>query len=272
MTSSKRGEASSGRSDISSDEGLDLYEIGAKYYDLWYPDIEDYEFYRGMAERTGGPILECMCGTGRLLIPLAKEGYDITGFDLSYAMLDRLTAKLEELDEDVQERVHIGHADIRDFSCNRRYKLIFVPLNSFMHLLETEDQEAALRNIADHLDEGGLFCMSLFNPKLDRPEGLMRHRGTTTTPQGEVISKFESQTFDVPRQRTTVHYFYDVSKQDRELRRVTTAVTLRYLFHQEAVELLNRCGLEVVDTYGDHNMAPFRKGSDSMVFVARKSA
>jgi hypothetical protein len=140
-----------------------------------------------------------------------------------------------------------------------------------MHLLETEDQEAALRNVAEHLDENGLFCLSLFNPKLDRPEGLLRHRGTRMTAQGEVISKFESQTFDLPRQRTTVHYFYDVSRQDKELRRVTTVMTLRYLFHDEAVELMERCGLEVVDTYGDHSFSPFRKGSESMVLVARKS-
>ena len=272
MNNSRTEGTSSGRSDTSSDDVFDIYEEGAKYYDLWYEDqTEDLEFYRQMAEKSGGPILECMCGTGRPLIPLAKEGYDITGFDRSYAMLDRLTAKLEELDEDIQEKVHIGHGDIRSFSCGRKYRLIFVPFNSFMHLLETEDQEAALRNISEHLEEGGLFCMSLFNPQLDRPEGLLRHRGTKLTVHGEVISKFEAQTFDASRQRTTVHFFYDISRQDREMRRVTTVFTLRYLFHQEAVELMRRCGLEVVDTYGDHSFSPFRKGSETMVFVARKS-
>ena len=272
MRRQKKGESSSEKLDTSDEDVMDLYEKMSKYYDIWYEDfLEDVDFYKRLAERTGGPILECMCGTGRVLLPLAKEGYEIAGFDKSYAMIDHLTAKIDLLDEELQENIRIGHGDIRNFQCNKKYNLVIVPFNSFLHLLETEEQEEALRNVVDHLRADGQFVLSVFNPRLDRPENLIRHRGTKLTKHGEIISKFESQTFDHSKQRTTVHLFLDISRQDRELRRVTTVMTLRYMFEREVVELLTRCGLTITETYGDFQFGPFRKNSEIMVFVARKS-
>jgi SAM-dependent methyltransferase len=273
QTSKKEGNSSDG-SDISADEDfLDHYEVTAKYYDIWYEDFtEDVEFLKRMAERTGGPILDCMCGTGRTLLPLAQQGYEISGFDASEAMLDKLTAKIEVLPESLQENVHIGHGDVRNFVCKQKFKLVIIPFNSFLHLLETEEQEAALKNVADHMAKDGLFIFSIFNPRLDRPEGLLRHRGTRVTSQGEIISKMEAQEFNTPEQTTTIHYFYDISRQDQPLRRVTATTTLRYMFEREVVDLMERCGLEVAEEYGDYLLSPFKKTSDIMVFVARKSA
>jgi hypothetical protein len=130
--------------------------------------------------------------------------------------------------------------------------------------------EDALKNIHSHLQPGGLLSLSVFNPRLDRPENLVRHRGTKITSKGEVISKFEAQAFNSATQSTTIHYFYDISRQDKDIRRVTTSLTLHIMFFQEAVDLLNRCGFEVTETYGDYAFSPYRKSSELMAFVARK--
>jgi len=50
----------------------DLYSVSAKYYDEAYAtlqDLRDLQFYSEMARRTGGPVLELACGTGRVLLP-----------------------------------------------------------------------------------------------------------------------------------------------------------------------------------------------------------
>jgi SAM-dependent methyltransferase len=253
-------------------ENLDEYEASAKYYDIWTEGFtEDISFYEQLADTTGSPVLECMCGTGRILIPLARKGHEVTGVDKSAAMLDCLTAKLGLLDDDVQGKIDIIHGDVRDFKTKGRFKLVIVPFNSFLHLLEAEDQEAALKNFWKHLTKDGLLSLSIFNPRLDRPEEVIRHRGTKLTAQGEIISKFECQVFDQSYQRTTVHYFYDISRQDRPLRRITTTFTLRYLFHREALDLLKRCGFDVIEVYGDYEFSPFKKTSELMIFVARKT-
>ena len=70
----------------------------AKYYDIWHEDYnDDVRFFLKLAERTGGPVLECMSGTGRVLIPFAEAGYDITGVDRSPAMLDVCATKVSFL-------------------------------------------------------------------------------------------------------------------------------------------------------------------------------
>jgi SAM-dependent methyltransferase len=251
---SARERTSSGRLDTRGEPEatLDLYEATARYYDLQYRDFpEDVGFYIDLAEMTGGPVLECMCGTGRIIIPMAEAGFKMVGVDRSPAMLDECARKIDLLEPEVQERIQIVQEDVRTFTSDEKFKLAIIPFNSFLHLLETEDQEEALRNVHKHTDENGLLLIGVFNPDLTRPEGVVR-------------------TFDHAAQKTTVHYFYDISRQDKALRRVTAQFTLRYVFHREMVELLERTGFEVLEVYGDYELSPFRKGSDQMVFLARR--
>jgi len=253
------------------EEALDPYEAFAKYYDVWYQDFQDdVEFYLQLAQQTGGPVLECMSGTGRVLIPFARAGYEIAGVDRSSAMLDLCTAKINFERPEIQQRIEVFQGDIADIRLERKYKLAFMPLNSLLHILTATDQERALRNVWNHLEDGGLFSFAVFSPRLGRPEHLVRHRGTKLTSQGEIISRFEAQTFDRSNQRTTVTYFFDISRQDRPVRRVTSVFTLRYLFYREALEMLARAGFEVVDTYSDYHRKAFTPTSENMVFVARK--
>jgi SAM-dependent methyltransferase len=272
MRTPRKGRSSSAVSDTNGDvENLDLYEGTAKYYDIWHEDYkDDIRFFLDLGERTGGPVLVCMSGTGRVLLPFAQGGYEVTGVERSPAMLDVCATKVSFLDPPEEARVNMVQSDIRSMKLDGKYKLVLVPYSSFLHLLETKDQEVALKAIRNHLDEDGLFSFAVFSPRLDRPEQLLRHRGTRLTPQGEIISWFESQIFDQPSQRTTVTYFYDISRQDKPLRRVTSVFTLRYLFHREALEMLSRCGFEVTEIYGDYHGGPFRATSELMVFVARK--
>lgn len=270
---SARERTSSGRLDTRDEPGatLDLYEATARYYDLQCRDFpKDVGFYIDLAEMTGGPVLECMCGTGRIIIPMAEAGLKMVGVDRSPAMLDECARKIDLLEPEVQERIQIIQEDVGTFTTDEKFRLAIIPFNSFLHLLETEDQEEALRNVHKHMDENGLLLIGIFNPDLTRPEGVVRHKETIMTDEGEIVSRFETQTFDHASQKTTVHYFYDISRQDRALRRVTAEFTLRYVFHREMVELLERTGFEVLEVYGDYELSPFKKGSDQMVFLARR--
>jgi SAM-dependent methyltransferase len=270
----RKGKSSSARSATSAERAkdeLDEYEVMAKYYDVWYEDFtEDIEFYRTLAERSGGPVLECMCGTGRVMIPLADAGFEVTGVDQSSAMLDMLSSKIELIGGKVERNIEVIEADIRSFKTPARFRFAFVPFNSFLHLLTRKEQLDALSNISAHMVEDGLLSISVFNPRLDRPENLVRHRGTKVTSKGEIISKFEAQTFDIGRMNTTVHFFYDISRQDREFRRVTTSMTIKLMTYQEMADLLDASGFALDAVYGDYSFSPYRKNSELMAFVARK--
>ena len=78
-----------------------LYRDG-KHYDLMLHGTQDLPFWTAQANRYGGPVLELACGTGRIAIPLAKEGFAVTGIDLSRAML------AEARDKAARESVSVG--------------------------------------------------------------------------------------------------------------------------------------------------------------------
>jgi SAM-dependent methyltransferase len=58
----------------------DSYQVIAKYYDGAYAakqDLVDLPFYGDLAEQSRGPVLEIACGTGRVLLPIARRGIAI---------------------------------------------------------------------------------------------------------------------------------------------------------------------------------------------------
>ncbi len=89
----------------------DSYSLGgAKHYDAAYSvkdDLVDRDFYLDLADEYGGPILEFGCGTGRITLPLARQGVDVTGMDASHSMLEVLRAKLAKERESVQPRTRV---------------------------------------------------------------------------------------------------------------------------------------------------------------------
>src|SRR4029077_2093045 len=84
---------------------IDYRQVSAKYYDDAYAtkeDLPDLEFYVDMAKANGGPVLELACGTGRILLPIAREGISIHGVDNSLPMLNVLQDKLRQELKDVR--------------------------------------------------------------------------------------------------------------------------------------------------------------------------
>ena len=85
-----RNSEESGRADGAMSSGSGSYgKLCTEFYDLDkpHPCPEGLKYYRAAAERSIGPILEPMCGSGRYLIPLMEQGFSIAGFDNSEAML-----------------------------------------------------------------------------------------------------------------------------------------------------------------------------------------
>src|ERR1035437_7071871 len=85
----------------------------ARLYDgdvLDYQD--DLDLYLALAARTGGPILELGSGSGRLAVPLAEAGYEVTAVDLDGAMLDRVRARAQHAGRTSADRVKVIEADL----------------------------------------------------------------------------------------------------------------------------------------------------------------
>jgi SAM-dependent methyltransferase len=249
----------------------------ARYYDLENADFtEDLPFWFDMATQFGDPILELGCGTGRVLLALARPGYTITGIDNSAEMLTRLDAKYgQSASTQVQTgfgmrcRVSTVNADMRDFHLEETFKLAIMPFNTFMHLLTLEDQMAALTSIRRHLSPGGGLALDVANPAdvYAAPEqGLVLER---TFKDGEcVVQQFSSMQLDRAAQLARITWLYDSAPPGGSVQRTTVPMTLRYTFPAEMRLLLERCGFTLRNLYGDYERAPFGDGASRMLVVA----
>jgi SAM-dependent methyltransferase len=211
---------------------MDSYDRYARFYDLDYAGTDvDLPMFQQFAARCGSPILELGCGTGRLLLPLARQGFCVTGVDTSPAMLDQARQKVSA--EALQVRVTLVEQDMRHLDLDGRFNLAFSAINSFMHLLSIDDQLTALVRIRQHLNPGGLLILDLFNPDLGR---LLDFRGQLGLGKvmkdpatGRQLMKFHSETVDLGQQTIQVTYIVDEMDTDGHLQRTLYAITDRRL-------------------------------------------
>ena len=125
----------------------------AEHYDEWHAGIMDDEgAVAALAELAGdGPVLEFGVGTGRLAVPLAARGLDVTGVDISEEMLAQLHQK--------SDQVTTVLGDMTTVQLDRRFSLAVIAFSSIFVLATQQDQVALFRNAANHLMPGGRFVL-----------------------------------------------------------------------------------------------------------------
>ena len=152
---------------------IDTYlNLCTQVYDLSKPKPPelDYQFYHSYVTKAQGLILEPMCGTGRFLLPILEEGFDIHGFDASDDMLQALykKAKIKNL------KPTVWKGFLADLARRERYKLIFIPSGSFCLITNQEEAKIALKNFYDHLETDGIFLFEIDTIKSVPPLGIWK--------------------------------------------------------------------------------------------------
>jgi len=254
----------------------------AELYDAVYADVGDIAFWQHLAEENPGPLLELGCGTGRLTIPLARAGHDITGLDLAPHMLARCRAKLDAESPEVRDRVTILQADMTAFELEQRFALVYCPFGSFHHLRTVEQQLACLERSREHLLPGGRLVLDLINPDPApaSPVGDTPSAGDdpaepdcTTEVAGwtgdrHVRSWATVVGTDRSQQCNDCEVTYEVTEPDGSSRGLTETFPMRFVFRFELEHLLARCGFRIISLYGDYDRSAFADESLAMIVVA----
>jgi SAM-dependent methyltransferase len=246
------------------------YDDFASYYDA---DVEHYTedimLYREMALRTGGPILDLMCGSGRVLFPLTYADYQVTGVDVSLVMLDK--ARERALAEGIAHNVTLVQGDICSIDLpSQHYALAFVALNSFMHLESTANQLAALTNIRCSLRPGGLFIIDVFNfnpTHLESEDNRMILERDYLL-GGKHIYKFVTCESDIATQMSSITTFYDSVDDQGQVCRQVVRFGMRWLYRYELEHLLARTGFMVLSVYGSYDLDPYTSESERLIVLA----
>ena len=149
--------------EIKKIRNTDYYNIFADIYD--YFDDKDSNvskrwilFLEKAIKRnkvTGNKVLDVGAGTGKIAIPLAKEGYEVTALDLSKRML----AKLKEKAGDIK----IGYkvSDIVNFNIDKRFDVVVMLGNSVNETKNDEKVYKIFKKVRSLLNPGGIFVFDL---------------------------------------------------------------------------------------------------------------
>jgi SAM-dependent methyltransferase len=228
-------------------------------------ETEDLPFWLELAARQGNPLLELGCGTGRVLLPLAKAGYQVYGLDRDPAMLAvlRLSAPTE-----LRSELLLLQSDMTAFHLAKRFALILLPCNTFSTLAQPA-RLAALERVAAHLRPRGLFAASLPNPVV-----LKRLPAASDAELEDILAHpLDGEPVQVSsawmRQGDlfTLTWHYDHLLPDGRVERLSTRIQHHLAPVEAYLADLRAAGLEIKGVYGNFDWSPYDTGSSPYLIL-----
>ena len=231
-------------------DGLNTFLSDLQFYKKWLPTNKDVR------------ILELCCGTGRLTIPIAQEGYDICGVDYTPSMLEHAKRKAIE----AGLKIDFIEADIRTLDLQEKFDLIFIPFNSIHHLYRNEDLFKALECVKNHLREGGLFLLDCFNPNIRYI--VESEKGQTviadyTTDDGRNVSIKQTMRYESTTQINRIEWHYFINGEFHSVQNLD----MRLFFPQELDSYLERVGFRIIHKFGCFEEEAFSDESEKQIYV-----
>ncbi len=244
------------------------YKVGDLIYDANIYDglntfLSDLQFYKKwLPKNKDAKILELCCGTGRLTIPIAKDGYNICGVDYTSSMLEQAKVKATE----VGLEINFIEADIRTLNLQEKFDLIFIPFNSIHHLYKNEDLFKTLMCVRNHLKEGGLFLLDCFNPNIHyivEGEEEQEVMAEYTTNDGRKVLIKQIMHYENATQINCIEWHYFINGEFHSIQNMD----MRLFFPQELDSYLEWAGFSVIHKFGGFEEEVFDNNSEKQIYV-----
>lgn len=254
----------------------------AEWWGHFNDDFRTHEldYYLDAVARSGGPVLDAGCGSGRVLVPLLDAGFEVEGCDQSADMIAVCREKAAAAGHDPRLLVQALH----QLYLGRRFRTIIVV--GVFGLGSTRDRDVeALRRLHDHLEPGGTLLLDLEvpwsdpgawacwtstgrddlpEPWPDEPHRRQTPSGVTYTLANRIVS------CDPLAQRLTyetrIERWRDDQPEAREERRLDVGLYVP----AEVVLMLQAAGFTDVHMHGEHERRPPTPDDQFVVFLARR--
>jgi len=249
----------------------------ARLYDVdLLEDPGDLDLYLALAARTGGPILEIAAGSGRVALPLAEAGYDVTLVDIDAAMLARARAAADKLGTEVSARLGFVEADLvgLDLPEGAQFRLAILALNSILLLGSRRIQQGALETMARYLMPGGLAVIDVWLPtaeELAHYDGRLSLEYVRTDPEtGLTVTKSAAAQHEPASGHVNLTVIYDEGEQGGSVRRWLREDRLCLLNAVDLRSLAESAGLVVEVMAGDYDLNTLSGHDERAILVARR--
>ncbi len=273
----KSGRLSAELVDDLVDAGSREHYADAALYDYEYRRRRaDVTFYRELAKRRGGPILDLGAGSGRVAVALARDGHRVLAVDRSPGMLARLRDRVATLPAAVAARVEVVAGDLCTFAVKGKFPLVIAAFNTVEHLYTRGEVAALFARVAAHLTPGGAFAFDVQLPDLawlirDPKKRWAKTRFTDPT-TGRATFYSTNHDYDPVGQIALIRIYYEPVDGKGPTRIVK--LSQRKFFPAELEALVSHAGFRMVERYGDFAWQPLDGRAESQVLIcepARRS-
>jgi SAM-dependent methyltransferase len=236
----------------------------------------DVRFWRDLAGRVGGPVLELGCGTGRVSIPVARTGVRLVGVDRSAEMLARGRTRMRRAK--LTGSMSLVRADIRalPFTPGGPFRMVIAPYGILQSLLSDSDLRATLESVAAVSRRGAIFGIDLVAdlPKWQEYRRRVRLRGSRRGGRSgdpSTLTLVESVRQEPARGLTIFDQEY-VQRQGAEERRHCFSLAFRTVSVAEMAARLERAGFRVTAVLGDYDGRPWDPRAEVWLILATRGA
>jgi SAM-dependent methyltransferase len=256
--------------------------LDAQLYDYEYRHRRaDITFYRRLAknrkEFAPGAILDLACGSGRLLVPLVRDGHAVIGVERSRPMLTAAARRIARLSEPRRKQCRLLEADMRNFRIRSKATLAISAFHSVQHLLTDADLRACLHATRAALTKGAWLAFDVLPPDsrwLGRDPSrrwgrtVFRHPGTK---KRTVYTA--NHLYDAKSRLLHIKLYYQPITDDGRADGPEQVVRLchRQLWPDDVIRLLRETGFRVVEVFADFDgrlLDEHPDGADEHVYVA----
>jgi SAM-dependent methyltransferase len=222
-------------------------------------DREDMDFYSAIVKRYGDPVLELACGTGVISIPIAKDGYDVTGLDLSNGMLEQARKKAEGM-----SNILFLNGNMSDFSIGKKFKTIFAGFNSVCHLHGYDEIKGMINSVKNHLEDDGAFVFDCFIPDF---KILSRDKNKCYPVfEGNELKITETNEYDPIEQINHIKWYHEYKNEIW-----IEDLDMRMFYPQETQNYLSSNGMVIIEKYGNHRFGEFGRQNRFQIYICKKS-
>ena len=257
---------------------VNMYSVDphiAEIYDQLENDSEDVDLLLRLIGSQGQwNIFEPFCGTGRILLPLAKAGHHLTGLDQSSVLLNRCREKLNQ--SGLQATLIEG--DVIADPWYSGFDLIVMGGNCLYELASPEEQEHCIRAAAAALKPGGFLFLDN-----DHMEGELALHWRDTTMRSGFPSGVCAD--GVRLESTTQVVWFDVHERLARFQRSTKSIypdgafkEYSYIQQKHPVSTgeihgwLDKYSFIIDQLYGSRGSEVYTDESPRAIFWARKIA
>jgi SAM-dependent methyltransferase len=245
----------------------------AEMYDQNEDETNDIDFLLSVIRPVSQKILEVCCGSGRILVPLAKAGYSVTGFDTDEFMLCRITAKAEGLNN-----LNWYMADAVKDDWGTGFDVVVLAGNILFNIVSDIEYEKAqelfIQKAAGALRPGGFVYIDyqyfLYPEKVfENPRERIIWEGSDSDGNYGKMALLDSKYDKNTGINTSTRRVELILKNGEVIKRDTPC--LKHFATMEQIhKWLSNAGFIVEQEYGDYSRNPISETTYRAIIYARK--